>query len=146
MLWTEWSQIFPSSSGLFSSFTGIVQISNKITIMFHTFFSSLARSKNLSIFFVFFSFCCISLWPNKRQHNNNDAIMKTSYTVLRKIYLSLYLKGLCVRGSWRPNRPPLLWPSAFLSRSPGLLAFSTASCHQRVWSPNCLTSCLHWVI
>ena len=60
---------------------------------------------------------------------------------------------LCVRGSWRPNRtaaywPPLLWPSEFcLSRSPGLLnwrpgsplcwvrAFSTASCHQRVWSP-----------
>ena len=60
---------------------------------------------------------------------------------------------MCVRGSWRPNRtaiywPPLLWPSALcLSRSPGLLnrrtrgplrwmlAFSTASCHQRVWSP-----------
>ena len=44
----------------------------------------------------------------------------------RKIYFSLYLKGLCVRGSWRPNRiatywPPLLWPSEFLSCSPGLL-------------------------
>ena len=55
-----------------------------------------------------------------------------------------------MRGSWRQNRtaiywPPLLWPSALcLSRSPGLLnrrpggplgwmlAFSTASCHQRV--------------
>ena len=52
-----------------------------------------------------------------------------------------------MRGSWRLNRtatywPPLLWPSAFLSRSPGLLnrgpgfqplwvlAFSTASCLQ----------------
>ena len=52
--------------------------------------------------------------------------MKTSDTVHKKIYLSLYLKGLCVceRGSWRPNRtatywPPLLWPSALcLSRSP----------------------------
>ena len=69
----------------------------------------------------------------------------TSDTVLRKIYLSLYLKGLCVRGSWRPNRtaiylPPLLWPSAFLSsllnRRPGdaalcrVLAFSTVSCLQ----------------
>ena len=57
---------------------------------------------------------------------HNDTIMKTSDTGLRKIYLSLYLKGLCVRGSWRPNRtatywPPLLWSSAFLSRSPGLL-------------------------
>ena len=59
-----------------------------------------------------------------------------------------------MRGSWRPNRTatywlPLLWPSALcLSRSPGLLnwrpggpglywvlAFSTASCHQLVWSP-----------
>ena len=44
----------------------------------------------------------------------------------RKIYLSLYLKGLCVRGSWRLNRtatywPSLLWPSASLSHSPGLL-------------------------
>ena len=55
-----------------------------------------------------------------------------------------------MRGSWRPNRtaiywPPLLWPSALcLSCSPGLLnqrtggplcwmlAFSIASCHQRV--------------
>ena len=48
------------------------------------------------------------------QNHNNDTI-KASDTVLRKIYLSLYLKGLCVRGSWRPNRtatywPPLLWP------------------------------------
>ena len=49
-----------------------------------------------------------------------------------------------MRGSWRPNKtatywPPLLWPSALLSRSPDaaqpVLAFSTASCHQRVWSP-----------
>ena len=72
----------------------------------------------------------------------------------KKIYLSLYLKGLCVRGSWRPNRTaiywsPLLWPSALcLSRSPGLLnrraggplcwvlAFSTTSCHQRVSNLN----------
>ena len=56
-----------------------------------------------------------------------DAIIKTSEDFFKKIYLSLYLKGLCVRGSWRPNRtatywPPLLWTSALcLSRSPGLL-------------------------
>ena len=31
--------------------------------------------------------------------HNNDTI-KTSDTVFRKIYLSLYLKGFCVRGSW----------------------------------------------
>ena len=66
-----------------------------------------------------------------------------------------------MRGSWRPNRtaiywPPLLRPSALclccspglLNRSPGgavrwVLAFSTTSCHQRVWSPNSLTSCPH---
>ena len=40
----------------------------------------------------------------------------------RNIHLLIYLKGLCVRGSWRPNRPatywpPLLWLTAFLSRS-----------------------------
>ena len=82
--------------------------------------------------------------------HKDETIIKTNDTVPRKIYLSLYLKGLYVRGSWRPNRtaiywPPLLWPSALcLSRSPGLLnrrpgdplcwklAFSTASCHQRV--------------
>ena len=57
-----------------------------------------------------------------------------------------------MRGSWRPNRtatywPPLLRTSVSLSRSPGLLnrkpggplcwvqTSSTASCHQRVWSP-----------
>ena len=57
-----------------------------------------------------------------------------------------------MRGSWRPNRtatywPPLLWPSAFLSRSPGLLNWgpgaqplwvlvtSTASYLQLIWSP-----------
>ena len=88
-------------------------------------------------------------------NNNDDTIIKTSDTVLRKIYLSLYLKGLCVRGSWRPSRsatywPPLLWPSAFLSRSPGLLnrghgaqplwvlVLSTTSYLQLVWSPNWL--------
>ena len=82
-----------------------------------------------------------------QRHNDNDETV-----FLEKIYLSLYLKGLCVRGNWRPNRtatycPPLLWPSVLLSRFPGLLdrrpggsscwvlAFSTASCHQRVWSP-----------
>ena len=58
--------------------------------------------------------------------NHNDDTIKTSDTDLWKIYLSLYLKGLCVRGSWRPDRtatywPPLLWPSAFLSRFPELL-------------------------
>ena len=43
-----------------------------------------------------------------RNHNNDP--IKTSDTVLRKIYLSLYLKGLCVRGSWRPNRTATYWP------------------------------------
>ena len=74
------------------------------------------------------------------------------------MYLSLYCKGskrvtqgFAVRGSWRLNKDcnlltPLLWPSALcLSRSPDaqtegrgptLLAFSPASYHQLVWSPN----------
>ena len=53
--------------------------------------------------------------------NHNDDTIKTSDTVLRKIYLSLYLKGLCVRVSWRPKRTATYWtPSAFHSNSPGL--------------------------
>ena len=86
------------------------------------------------------------------QNHNNDTI-KTSNTVLRKIYLSLYLKGLCVRGSWRRNRtaiywPPLYWPwlrffPVLLSCLPGglgaqplwVLVFSTATYLQLVWSP-----------
>ena len=86
------------------------------------------------------------------RHNKDER-----HSSFRKIYLSLYLKGLCVRGSWRPNRtatywPPLLWPSALsLSRSPGLLnrrprgpafcwvlAFFTTSCLQTLRSPSWL--------
>ena len=83
---------------------------------------------------------------------HNDT-MKTSDTVLRKIYLPLYLKGLCVRGSWRLNRTATYWPPQLFrgySRvsfsfswiaqpkawGPTLLAFSTASYQQLVWSPN----------
>ena len=34
---------------------------------------------------------------------HTDEIIKTSEDFFKKIYLTLYLKGLCVRGSWRPN-------------------------------------------
>ena len=79
--------------------------------------------------------------------------------VFRKIYLSFYLKGLCVRGSWRPNRtatywPPLLWPHqrffpVLLGCSTGgtgaqslwVLVFSTASYLQLIWSPTDSISC-----
>ena len=36
-------------------------------------------------------------------HNHNNTMM-TSDADLRRTHLSLYLKGLCVRGSRRPNR------------------------------------------
>ena len=90
---------------------------------------------------------------------HNDTIIKTSDIVLRKIYLSLYLKGLCVRGSWEPDRtatywPPLYWPlprffPVLLGYSTGglgpqplsVLAFSTASYLQLVWSPTDWISC-----
>ena len=78
--------------------------------------------------------------------------IKTSEDFFKKIYLSLYCK-VCVWegvGDWTKTAiywPPLLWPSALcLSRSPDaqpeawglsfLLAFSTTSYHQLVWSPN----------
>ena len=73
--------------------------------------------------------------------------MKTSDTVLRKIYLSLYLKG-CVWegvGDWTElqhidphsighNRFsfPFSWAAQPEVRGPTLMAFSTASLHQRV--------------
>ena len=62
-----------------------------------------------------------------------------------------------MRGSWRPNRtatfwPPLLWPSLFLSRSPGLInreprgpaslghVPQSSIFSQLVWSPTGLVS------
>ena len=42
--------------------------------------------------------------------NHNKDTTKTTTQSFRKIYLSLYLKGLCVRGSWIPNRPATYWP------------------------------------
>ena len=35
----------------------------------------------------------------------------------KKTYLSLYLKGLCVRGSWRPNRTATYWPPTLMAIS-----------------------------
>ena len=63
---------------------------------------------------------CILICRCMQNHNDE----RTQF--FRKIYLTL-LKGLCVRGSWRPNKdcniltPTLLVITAFLSRSPGLL-------------------------
>ena len=57
-------------------------------------------------------------------HKHNDTI-KTSDTVHRKIYLLFYLKGFCVKGSWRPNWTATYWPphsyghQPFLSHSSG---------------------------
>ena len=88
------------------------------------------------------------LYTHMQIHAEHNDTMITTRQSFRKIYLSLYLKGLCVRGSWRLNRtaiywPSLLWPSALcLSHSPGLLnqrqgtQLSAECCHQRVWSPN----------
>ena len=86
--------------------------------------------------------------------NHNDTIIRTWDTVLKKIYLSLYLKGLRVRGSWRPNRTATYWPPhsighqhffpVLLGCSTGGLGaqlyagfvFSTASFLHLFWSPN----------
>ena len=71
-------------------------------------------------------------------------MIKTSETVLRKIYLSLYLKRLCVRGSWRPNRTATYWtPLRFF---PVLLGCSTEGLEaQTLWVLVFSTaSYLHW--
>ena len=102
---------------------------------------------SVSFFFEEECWCCVAMtnYTNTytsacMQNHNNDTI-KTSDTVLRKIYLSLYLKGLCVRGSWRPNRdcniltsPVPLDIAECLSRSPGLF-------NRRPWGP-----ALCWVL
>ena len=69
--------------------------------------------------------CCIVIYMQNK--HNNTTMKKDERHFFKKIYLSLFLKGLCVRGSLRPNRtatywPPLLWSSALcLFRSQGLL-------------------------
>ena len=59
-------------------------------------------------------------------HSEHNDTIKTSDKVLRKIYLSLYLKGLCERELETEQNCniltlTLLAITAFLSRSPGLL-------------------------
>ena len=80
--------------------------------------------------------CCIAIWNYTSTFAyiyicriHIDAIIKTSEDFLKKIYHSIYLKGLCVRGSWRPNRTATYWPpppappdlAVCRSPSPGLL-------------------------
>ena len=72
------------------------------------------------------------------QNHNNDTI-KTSDTVLRKIYLSLYLKGLCVRGSWRLNRTATYWPPTLMAISVSF-PFSLAV-QAGVWGPSLSGTC-----
>ena len=82
---------------------------------------------------------------------NQRHTIRTSDTVLRKIYLSLYLKGFVWEGvgdltELQHIDPhsighncvsfPFSWATQPEAWEPTLLAFSTASCHQRVWSPN----------
>ena len=59
--------------------------------------------------------------------NHNDDTIKTNDTVLRKIYLSLYLKGLCVRESWRPNRTAYILTPTLMAISVVSFSFSSAA-------------------
>ena len=66
-----------------------------------------------------------------------DAIIKTSEDFFKKIYLSLYLKGLCVRGSWRPNRTAIYWPPTLMAIS--IVSFSFSRFAQPgAWGPTLL--------
>ena len=89
--------------------------------------------------------CTDVLHTHMQMHAEHNDTIKTSDTVLQKNIPLTLLKGLCVRGSWRPNRtatywPPLLWPSAFLSHSSGLLNQGL-----RAHSAGCWLSLLHLV-
>ena len=62
------------------------------------------------------------LYKHICMQNHNDDTIKTSDTILRKIYLSLYLKGfLCERELETEQNCNILTPTVFLSCSPGLL-------------------------
>ena len=71
-------------------------------------------------------------------HNHKNDTKKTSDSVLIKIYHSLYLKGLCVRGSWRPNRTATYWPPTLMAISVSF-PFSWAA-QPEAWGPS-LTGC-----
>ena len=99
-------------------------------------------------------YCHDQLYKHICMRNHYDDTIKTSNTVFQKnIPLTLFERVVCERELETGQNcniltPTLLAITAFLSRSPGLLnrgpggqpcwvlAFSTASCHQRVWSPN----------
>ena len=103
--------------------------------------------------------CCIAVtnYTNiytYRCINHNDTMKTSEDTSQKNIPLTLFERFVRERELETEQNcniltSPLLWPSAFLFRSPGLLdrrpggptlrwvlAFSTASCHQLVWSPN----------
>ena len=67
--------------------------------------------------------------------NHNNKTIKTRDTVLRKIYHSLYLKGLCVRGSWRPNRTATDWPPPSYGHNSVSFLFSWAA-QLGAWGPS----------
>ena len=83
---------------------------------------------------------------------HRDAMNKDERRLLKNISLTL-LSGLCGRGSWRLNKdcnlltPTLMAITVVLfsfswcstgGPGPTLLAFSTVSYHQLVWSPNAI--------
>ena len=76
-----------------------------------------------------------------RHAEHNDTI-KTSVTVIRKIYLSLYLKGLCVRGSWRPNRAATYIDPHSIDHNCVSFPFSWAA-QPGTWGPSLSGTCSH---
>ena len=82
--------------------------------------------------YVLYSYDHDQLYKHICMRNHNNDTIKMSDTVLTKIYLSLYLKsyvweGVGDRTELQHIDPPLLWPSAFLSRSQGLLNWRPSS-------------------
>ena len=101
---------------------------------------------NKNVVYSYNAYATIHIYMQNQRHTK-----RTSDTVLRKIYFSLYLKG-CVwervgdrtelqhidLHSIGHNRVsfPSSWAAQPEAWGPTLLAFSTAACHQGVWSPN----------
>ena len=104
------------------------------------------------------------LYKHICMQNHNDDTIKTSDTILRKIYISLYLKGLSVSGSWRLNVTATYWPPHSIGHNRDFFLFSWVAQAEargpaflgagflyRILSPTCLIPKLikfsvHWVI
>ena len=121
----------------------------------HHFYCMFDKKKKIKRKNQFLLLCCIVTTNYTYTHacRNITTRWRRADTGLYKNIPLTLLKGLCVRGSWRPKRTATYWPptllaiTAFLSRSPGLLnrghgdpASLGHGSHSSIFTPTNLTA------